>query len=93
VKPLGGPTVKSETGCGSASGAWRSGIHPPPYLQNRVGLSPDSVFGCSQITIAQTAKALAARGVAVEVIGIPEGGAEALPLPLCDAGTGAAIPG
>lgn len=38
-------------------------------------LTPESIFGFSQITIAQTAKALAARGVAVEVVGItPDGG-------------------
>jgi len=46
-------------------------------LKNRTSLTPDSVFGFSQITIAQTAKALAARGVTVEVIGIPEGGTDA----------------
>ncbi|MFF7309247.1 TIGR04141 family sporadically distributed protein [Streptomyces sp. NPDC008137] len=56
-------------------------------LKNRSTLTPDSVFGFSQITIAQTAKALAARGVAVEVIGIPQGGADVLSPPLCDAGT------
>ncbi|MFE9333005.1 TIGR04141 family sporadically distributed protein [Streptomyces sp. NPDC006925] len=41
-------------------------------LKNHEKLTPDSVFGFSQITIAQTAKALAARGVTVEVIGIPK---------------------
>ncbi|MFJ8080056.1 TIGR04141 family sporadically distributed protein [Streptomyces sp. NPDC096205] len=46
-------------------------------LKNREGLTPDSVFGFSQITIAQTAKALAARGVTVEVVGIPDGGTDA----------------
>ncbi|MEU9331769.1 TIGR04141 family sporadically distributed protein [Streptomyces sp. NPDC048290] len=59
-------------------------------LKNRASLTPDSVFGFSQITIAQTAKALAARGVTVEVIGIPEGGAEAVPPVLCGAGSGTA---
>jgi uncharacterized protein (TIGR04141 family) len=49
-------------------------------LKNRENLTPDSVFGFSQITIAQTAKALAARGVTVEVVGIPGSGANALPL-------------
>ncbi|GGM86061.1 TIGR04141 family sporadically distributed protein [Streptomyces fuscichromogenes] len=39
-------------------------------LKNRENLTAESVFGFSQITIAQTAKALAARGVTVEVIGI-----------------------
>lgn len=34
-------------------------------------LTPESVFGFSRITIAQTVKALAARGVTVEVVGIP----------------------
>ncbi|MFE2261041.1 TIGR04141 family sporadically distributed protein [Streptomyces griseosporeus] len=41
-------------------------------LKNRGSLTPDSVFGFSQITMAQTAKALAARGVTVEVVGIQE---------------------
>ncbi|MEU1672755.1 TIGR04141 family sporadically distributed protein [Streptomyces roseifaciens] len=62
-------------------------------LRNRGSLDPDSVFGFSQITIAQTAKALAARGVAVEVIGIPEGGVDAPTLPLPNMGIGAAVPG
>jgi uncharacterized protein (TIGR04141 family) len=62
-------------------------------LKNRGSLSPDSVFGFSQITIAQTAKALAARGVTVEVVGIPEGGTDTLPLSLCDVGIGAEVPG
>ncbi|MFE5033164.1 TIGR04141 family sporadically distributed protein [Streptomyces sp. NPDC056683] len=39
-------------------------------LKNRENLTAGSVFGFSQITIAQTAKALAARGVTVEVVGI-----------------------
>nr|WSZ14002.1 TIGR04141 family sporadically distributed protein [Streptomyces canus] len=46
-------------------------------LKNRDTLTPESIFGFSQITIAQTAKALAARGVTVEVIGITESGAHA----------------
>lgn len=62
-------------------------------LKNREKLGPDSIFGFSQITIAQTAKALAARGVAVEVIGIPEGGAASLPLSPCPVGIGAGVPG
>ncbi|CAL9390509.1 hypothetical protein SUDANB6_01248 [Streptomyces sp. enrichment culture] len=62
-------------------------------LKKRGSLSPDSVFGFPQITIAQTAKALTARGVAVEVIGIPESGTEELSAPLCDAGVGTAAPG
>ncbi|MFI9599960.1 TIGR04141 family sporadically distributed protein [Streptomyces sp. NPDC052043] len=40
-------------------------------LKNREELTPESIFGFSQITVAQTAKALAARGVTVEVVGIP----------------------
>ncbi|WP_328440966.1 TIGR04141 family sporadically distributed protein [Streptomyces sp. NBC_00444] len=40
-------------------------------LKNGEDLTPKSIFGFSQITIAQTAKALAARGVTVEVVGIP----------------------
>jgi uncharacterized protein (TIGR04141 family) len=59
-------------------------------LKNRANLTPDSVFGFSQITIAQTARALAARGVTVEVIGISEGRADALSPLSCDAGIGAA---
>ncbi|MGX1478107.1 UNVERIFIED_CONTAM: uncharacterized protein (TIGR04141 family) [Streptomyces canus] len=59
-------------------------------LKNRTSLTPDSVFGFSQITIAQTAKALAARGVTVEVIGIPEGGTDALSQPWCEVETSAA---
>ncbi|WP_258055883.1 TIGR04141 family sporadically distributed protein [Streptomyces sp. Ru62] len=62
-------------------------------LKNRGSLTPDSVFGFSQITVAQTAKALAARGVTVEVIGIPERGTDAVALPLPDVATGAAVPG
>ncbi|MCW8382754.1 TIGR04141 family sporadically distributed protein [Streptomyces justiciae] len=62
-------------------------------LKNRENLTPDSVFGFSQITIAQTAKALAARGVTVEVVGIPEGGTAALTLPLRHVGIGAAVTG
>ncbi|MFJ5724973.1 TIGR04141 family sporadically distributed protein [Streptomyces sp. NPDC093149] len=61
-------------------------------LKNRESLTPESVFGFSQITLAQTAKALAARGVAVEVIGIPERDADALPLSSCHVGIGAGIP-
>ncbi|MEU2073415.1 TIGR04141 family sporadically distributed protein [Streptomyces sp. NPDC013489] len=53
-------------------------------LKNRNALSPEEIFGFSQITIAQTAKALSARGVSVEVVGIPEGCATGLPhLPSC----------
>ncbi|MGW2179617.1 TIGR04141 family sporadically distributed protein [Streptomyces sp. NPDC001732] len=62
-------------------------------LKHRERLTPDAIFGFSQITIAQTAKALAARGVAVEVIGIPEGDAHALSLPSCRVGIGAGISG
>ncbi|MDK0522842.1 TIGR04141 family sporadically distributed protein [Streptomyces sp. ML-6] len=62
-------------------------------LKNRESLTPDSVFGFSQITIAQTAKALAARGVAVEVVGIPEGNAGALSLPPSRVEVGAGVPG
>ncbi|WP_328976062.1 TIGR04141 family sporadically distributed protein [Streptomyces canus] len=62
-------------------------------LKNRENLTPEAVFGFSQITIAQTAKALAARGVTVEVIGIPESYAAPLPLPSCHAGDGAAVLG
>ncbi|MFZ3493978.1 TIGR04141 family sporadically distributed protein [Streptomyces sp. 5.8] len=51
-------------------------------LKNRENLTAESVFGFSQITIAQTAKALAARGVSVEVIGIPEGDADSTSQPL-----------
>jgi uncharacterized protein (TIGR04141 family) len=47
-------------------------------LKNRENLTPDSVFGFSRITIAQTAKALAARGVTIEVVGIRPGGADEL---------------
>ncbi|MDI6408494.1 MULTISPECIES: TIGR04141 family sporadically distributed protein [Streptomyces] len=49
-------------------------------LKNRETLTPEAIFGFSQITIAQTAKALAARGVTVEVVGIPEASAQELPL-------------
>ncbi|MGA5897122.1 TIGR04141 family sporadically distributed protein [Streptomyces venetus] len=56
------------------------GIVLAMLLKNRENLTPDAVFGFFQITIAQTAKALAARGVSVEVIGIPRRGADALPL-------------
>ncbi|GEC03680.1 hypothetical protein SSP24_13350 [Streptomyces spinoverrucosus] len=62
-------------------------------LKKRGSLTPDSVFGFSQITIAQTAKALAARGVTVEVVGIPQGGADTLSPPLCDGGMRTAVPG
>ncbi|MCU4746519.1 MULTISPECIES: TIGR04141 family sporadically distributed protein [unclassified Streptomyces] len=47
-------------------------------LKGRETLTPETVFGFSQITIAQTAKALRARGVTVEVIGIAE--ASAIPV-------------
>ncbi|MET9254869.1 TIGR04141 family sporadically distributed protein [Streptomyces sp. NPDC003717] len=46
-------------------------------LKNREELTPDSVFGFSRITLAQTAKALAARGVQVEVVGIRQDAAPA----------------
>ncbi|SFX95592.1 sporadically distributed protein, TIGR04141 family [Streptomyces atratus] len=62
-------------------------------LKNRESLTPDSVFGFSRITMARTAKALAARGVAVEVIGIPEGGIDTFPLPTSRVGIGAGVPG
>ncbi|MBO8195185.1 TIGR04141 family sporadically distributed protein [Streptomyces oryzae] len=39
-------------------------------LKDGAKLTPDSLFPFSAITLAQTAKALAARGVAVEVIGV-----------------------
>ncbi|MEV3973655.1 TIGR04141 family sporadically distributed protein [Streptomyces sp. NPDC050698] len=42
-------------------------------LKDGQALTPESIFGFSQIAIAQAAKALAARGVTVEVIGIPSG--------------------
>ncbi len=61
-------------------------------LKNRENLTAESIFGFSQITIAQTAKALAARGVTVEVIGIPEGGADTLPVPSRHSEIGAGIP-
>ncbi|RPE44393.1 uncharacterized protein (TIGR04141 family) [Streptomyces sp. Ag109_O5-1] len=48
-------------------------------LKNRENLTAESVFGFSQITIAQTAKALAARGVTVEVIGISSAAEGELP--------------
>jgi uncharacterized protein (TIGR04141 family) len=48
-------------------------------------LTPETIFGFSQITIAQTAKALAARGVAVEVVGIPEDNTDAPSFPSHDA--------
>ncbi|MEU2117111.1 TIGR04141 family sporadically distributed protein [Streptomyces sp. NPDC016459] len=62
-------------------------------LKNREHLSPESIFGFSQITIAQTAKALAARGVTVEVIGIPEGGTDELAPPSRHVGVDAGVPG
>ncbi|MFJ5995459.1 TIGR04141 family sporadically distributed protein [Streptomyces sp. NPDC092370] len=62
-------------------------------LKNRENLTPDSVFGFSQITIAQTAKALAARGVTVEVIGIPASGATALSLSAHNVGVRVALLG
>ncbi|MFB6836700.1 TIGR04141 family sporadically distributed protein [Streptomyces sp. NPDC056361] len=49
-------------------------------LKNRDSLTPESIFGFSQITIAQTAKVLAARGVTIEVVGIPEGGTDTHPV-------------
>ncbi|WP_086828628.1 TIGR04141 family sporadically distributed protein [Streptomyces sp. NRRL B-24572] len=61
-------------------------------LKNREHLTPESLFGFSQITTAQTAKALAVRGVTVEVIGIPEGDTDEVPVPLCPAGIGAGVP-
>ncbi|MEV7385919.1 TIGR04141 family sporadically distributed protein [Streptomyces sp. NPDC091215] len=48
-------------------------------LKNRENLTAESVFGFSQITIAQTAKALAARGVTVEVVGISSAAKGELP--------------
>ncbi|MER6265990.1 TIGR04141 family sporadically distributed protein [Streptomyces sp900105755] len=48
-------------------------------LKNRENLTAESVFGFSQITIAQTAKALAARGVTVEVVGISSAAEGELP--------------
>ncbi|WP_327224133.1 TIGR04141 family sporadically distributed protein [Streptomyces platensis] len=62
-------------------------------LKNREHLTPESIFGFSQITIAQTAKALAARGVTVEVIGIAESSADVLPLSSRVVGLRAAAPG
>ncbi|MDX3542471.1 TIGR04141 family sporadically distributed protein [Streptomyces europaeiscabiei] len=62
-------------------------------LKKRESLTPDSVFGFSQITIAQTSKALATRGVTVEVVGIPQVGAHSLSPSSCDAGMHAAVPG
>ncbi|GGV86965.1 hypothetical protein GCM10015535_35810 [Streptomyces gelaticus] len=62
-------------------------------LKNRESLTPESVFGFSQITMAQTSKALAARGVAVEVVGIPEGGIDTVPLPMGRMEIGAWVPG
>ncbi|WP_328641409.1 TIGR04141 family sporadically distributed protein [Streptomyces canus] len=62
-------------------------------LKNRDTLTPESIFGFSQITIAQTAKALAARGVTVEVIGIKESGTHALPRSSHDVGVRASALG
>ncbi|QYX76980.1 TIGR04141 family sporadically distributed protein [Streptomyces akebiae] len=62
-------------------------------LKKRENLTPDSVFGFSQITIAQTSKALAARGVTVEVVGIPQVDTDPLSPPLHDAGMRTAVPG
>ncbi|MCL8014242.1 TIGR04141 family sporadically distributed protein [Streptomyces sp. AS02] len=62
-------------------------------LKNRENLTPESVFGFSQITIAQTAKALAARGVTVEVIGIRESDKATPPPSSRHVGTGLAILG
>lgn len=59
-------------------------------LKNREHLTPESIFGFSQITIAQTAKTLAARGVTVEVVGIPQGGSDVLSLASRHVGVGAA---
>jgi uncharacterized protein (TIGR04141 family) len=64
-------------------------VLPEDYTPRRVvlamllkkpgNLTPASVFAFSQITIAQTAKALAARGVTVEAVGIPYEGTGTLP--------------
>ncbi|MFE8013076.1 TIGR04141 family sporadically distributed protein [Streptomyces antibioticus] len=62
-------------------------------LKRRESLTSDSVFGFSQITIAQTSKALAARGVTVEVAGIPQVDADPLPPPSGDAEMPAEVPG
>ncbi|MET7850754.1 TIGR04141 family sporadically distributed protein [Streptomyces avermitilis] len=62
-------------------------------LKNREHLTPQSVFGFSQITMAQTAKALATRGVTVEVTGIAEGSADLFPLPSGHVGIGEAVLG
>ncbi|MFB8124399.1 TIGR04141 family sporadically distributed protein [Streptomyces bacillaris] len=47
------------------------------HLKTGAELTPDSLFGFSQITLAQTAKALAARGVSLEVVGISAAGSAA----------------
>ncbi|MFI5738876.1 TIGR04141 family sporadically distributed protein [Streptomyces anulatus] len=47
------------------------------HLKTGAKLTPDSLFGFSQITLAQTAKALAARGVSLEVVGISAAGSAA----------------
>ncbi|WP_414167764.1 TIGR04141 family sporadically distributed protein [Streptoverticillium reticulum] len=48
-------------------------------IKNRAELTPEAIFGFSQITIAQTAKALMARGVTVEVVGICSASKSELP--------------
>ncbi|MEU3605989.1 TIGR04141 family sporadically distributed protein [Streptomyces sp. NPDC035033] len=59
-------------------------------LKNGKELTADSLFGFSQITAAQTVKALTARGVTVELVGIPTGDTEPplrpLPGPVCAGG-------
>ncbi|MFH9367732.1 TIGR04141 family sporadically distributed protein [Streptomyces sp. or20] len=61
-------------------------------LRSRERLTPDSVFGFSQITLAQTAKALATRGVAVEVTGIAVGDRGALSQPSWSVEPAAGVP-
>ncbi|PVC95184.1 TIGR04141 family sporadically distributed protein [Streptomyces sp. CS147] len=61
-------------------------------LRNREQLTPDSIFGFSQITLAQTAKALAARGVAVEAMGIAESDREAHSRPSWSVETAVGVP-
>lgn len=60
-------------------------------LKHRGRLTPETIFGFSQITIAQTAKALATRGVTVEVVGIPESDADAPSSPSHDAAIRATV--
>ncbi|MCX4773716.1 DUF6119 family protein [Streptomyces sp. NBC_01285] len=70
------------TGDGSTSVCGHNGadnFHPKRlvlaiHLKTGAELTPDSLFGFSQITLAQTAKALAARGVSLEVVGISAAG-------------------